>query len=118
MGGEVNAECTPSPIKGWRDSDPNPGAPRSTYRSGVWRDGGVIMERVVTLLRHADTKQGRSLASTNGYRQANIIDILIGAEHWRKATCCTEKNCRLIEDMSLHGWVWATAARPEPDGQG
>ena len=78
----------------------------------------VIMERVVTLLRHADPKQGRSLASTNGYRQANIIDILIGAEHWRKATCCTEKNCRLIEDMSLHGWVWATAARPEPDGQG
>ena len=38
----------------------------------------VIMERVVTLLRHADTKQGGSLASTNGYRQANIIDVLIG----------------------------------------
>ena len=36
------------------------------------------MERVVTLLRHADPKQGESLASTNGYRQANIIDVLIG----------------------------------------
>ena len=83
LGGEVNAECTPSPIKGWRDSDPNPCCPQEYIdRSGIRRDAEVIMGRVVTLLPHAETKQGGSLASTNGYRQANIIAAGMTHSDW------------------------------------